>query len=77
MNLPMSPRALVLVLVSCALALTSTPAHAVGTRQFVLDSLETLEGGDVAGVSIASDGRVLAGWTLGATPVPDASSVWC
>ena len=74
-----NPRGLILPLVLCALAmtLTSTPARAVGTRQFVLDSLETLEGGDVAGVSIASDGKVLAGWTLNATPVPDASSVWC
>lgn len=57
--------------------LPAAPAQAVGTRQFKLDTLKALEGGDLTGVSIASDGTVRAGWNLGNIPVPDATSVWC
>jgi hypothetical protein len=45
-------------------------AHAVGTRTFELDSLEQLSGGDLAGVSVGSDGIVRAGWTLGNVALP-------
>jgi hypothetical protein len=51
-------------------------AHAVGTRRFVLDSLKTLEGGDLTGVAIASDGTVRAGFSLANVAIPDATSVW-
>lgn len=51
-------------------------AHAVGTRNFVLDSYKSFDGGDLEGVAIASDGSVRASWTLGAAPIADASSVW-
>ncbi|HLM71964.1 MAG TPA: hypothetical protein VK459_04725, partial [Polyangiaceae bacterium] len=53
-----------------------SPASAVGTRTFVLDSLADLKGGDLTGVSVDSNGNVTAGLTLGATPLPDATSVW-
>lgn len=51
-------------------------ARAVGTRTFVLDTLEKLSGGDLNGVAVGSDGTVRAGWTLGAIPVPDASATF-
>jgi len=70
------PKSLLLPLLVCTALLPSAPARAVGTRDFVLDTLESLEGGDLTGTSVASDGTVRAGWTLGSTPVPDASSVW-
>ena len=44
-------------------------AHAVGTRQFVLDSIERLSGGDLKGVAVGSDGIVRAGMTLGSAPL--------
>ena len=64
------------VVSTAVLTLWAADAAAVGTRSFVLDSLDSFEGGDLAGVSIASDGSVRAGWTLGAAPIADASSVW-
>src|ERR1700678_1895440 len=45
-------------------------ARAVGTRTFELDSLDKLSGGDLAGVSVGSDGVVRAGMTLGAVALP-------
>jgi hypothetical protein len=51
-------------------------AAAVGTRTFVLDTLEKMSGGDLKGVSIAGDGAVRAGFTLGSAPVPDATTVF-
>ncbi len=55
-----------LVTVSLALAVLPTrEAGAVGTRRFVLDNLDRLSGGDLKGVSVASDGTVRAGLTLG------------
>ncbi|MBK8217887.1 MAG: hypothetical protein IPK71_29515 [Myxococcales bacterium] len=45
------------------------PAHAVGTRTFVLDSIERLSGGDLKGVAVGSDGVVRAGLTLGNAPL--------
>ncbi|MFO0742617.1 MAG: hypothetical protein U0270_42480 [Labilithrix sp.] len=51
-------------------------AEAVGTRTFVLDTLDKMQGGDMKGVSVGSDGNVRAGFTLGSTPVPDAAAVF-
>lgn len=76
MSLHSVPKILLASLAACAIAAAALPAHAVGTRQFVLDTLESLQGGDLTGTSVSSDGTVRAGWTLGATPVPDATSVW-
>lgn len=59
-----------------ALATFSGNANAVGTRTFVLDTLDELSGGDLKGVAVGSDGVVRAGLTLGNVPVPDASAVW-
>ena len=49
------------VVSTAVLTLWAADAAAVGTRSFVLDSLDSFEGGDLAGVSIASDGSVRAG----------------
>ena len=51
-------------------------AEAVGTRTFVLDTLDKMSGGDMKGVSVGSDGNVRAGFTLGNAPVPDAAAVF-
>jgi hypothetical protein len=51
-------------------------AGAVGTRTFVLDSLEKMSGGDIKGASVSSDGTVRAGLTLGSAPVADATTVF-
>jgi hypothetical protein len=59
-----------------ALFLFVHDAGAVGTRTFVLDTLEKMQGGDLKGVSIASDGTVRAGFTLGSAPVPDATTIF-
>lgn len=53
-----------------------TDAGAVGTRTFTLDTLEKLSGGDLKGVAVSSDGAVRAGFTLGNTPIPDASATF-
>jgi len=58
--------------VLAGLASLSTLAHdarAVGTRQFSLDSIEKLSGGDLKGVAVGSDGAVRAGFTLGSAPL--------
>src|SRR5690606_7831162 len=57
-------------------ALVAHDAGAVGTRTFVLDSLEKMSGGDLQGVSVSSDGTVRAGFTLGNAPIPDATTVF-
>ena len=59
-----------------AASLLGSEVLAVGTRQFVLATLESFQGGDLAGVSVASDGTVRAGRTLAKLPIADASSVW-
>lgn len=59
-----------------ALALASSDAPAVGTRSFVLSSMDELKGGDLKGVSIDSQGSVRAGLTFGSAPVTEATSVW-
>src|ERR1700756_1987383 len=51
-------------------------AGAVGTRTFVLDTLEKMSGGDLKGVSVSSDGTVRAGFTLGSAPIPDATTIF-
>lgn len=58
----------------CAFVLASTDASAVGTRTFVLDTLDKLSGGDLKGVAVSSDGAVRAGFTLGNAPIPEASA---
>ncbi|KYF62633.1 hypothetical protein BE15_43595 [Sorangium cellulosum] len=70
-----SPRAALAAAVAAA-GLVALPAHAVGTRSFELKTLEDLKDGDLTGVSVDSNGNVRAGLTLGATPLPDATSVW-
>jgi hypothetical protein len=54
----------------------ATDAGAVGTRNFVLGTLETFQGGDLTGVAVGSDGTVRAGLTLANLPIADATSVW-
>ena len=49
---------------------------AVGTRNYVLNSQSSFEGGEMEGVAIASDGTVSAGFTLANTPIEDAGNVW-
>ena len=57
-------------------ALTASPAHAVGTRTFQIDSVEDFKGGDFTGTSVDSNGNLRAGLALGSTPIADAASVW-
>src|SRR3954470_22316914 len=60
-----------------AAVVVATDAGAVGTRTFVLDTLEKMSGGDLKGVAVASDGTVHAGFTLGSAPVTgDASTIF-
>jgi hypothetical protein len=73
MRLSLTRAVLSAVLVSAPL-FVATEAHAVGTRTFVLDTLDKLSGGDLKGVAVSSDGAVRAGFTLGNAPVPDASA---
>src|SRR6478672_1406074 len=73
LSLARAVTAAALVLSSLAL---STDARAVGTRTFVLDTLEKMSGGDLKGVAVSSDGTVRAGFTLGTAPVPDATTVF-
>src|ERR1700677_5134297 len=61
---------LVAVLAAAGAVLAVRDARAVGTRTFELDSLDKLSGGDLAGVSVGSDGVVRAGMTLGAVALP-------
>ena len=56
--------------------LCARDAGAVGTRTFVLDTLDKMSGGDLKGVSVSSDGTVRAGLTLGSAPVPEATTVF-
>ena len=58
------------------LLLAATQAAAVGTRRFVLDDTSDLKGGDLKGVALDSDGHVRAGFSLGAVPATDATTVW-
>ena len=73
MRLSLARAATAVALVLSSLAL-STDARAVGTRTFVLDTLERLSGGDLKGVAVSSDGTVRAGFTLGNAPIPEASA---
>lgn len=63
-------------LATATLAVTTHEAHAVGTRTFVLDTLEKLSGGDLKGVAVSSDGAVRAGFTLGNAAIPDATATF-
>src|SRR5689334_18178540 len=51
-------------------------AYAIGTRNFELNSLDELSGGDLKGTTVDSLGRVRAGFELGALPLGDATSIW-
>ncbi|MBM4360541.1 MAG: hypothetical protein FJ096_20740, partial [Deltaproteobacteria bacterium] len=59
-----------------ALGLVGLDAHAVGARRFVLNTLDSFKGGDLAGVALGSDGTVRAGLTLGKQPLANVASVW-
>jgi hypothetical protein len=61
----------------CVCVLAAGPADAVGTREFLLDSLEELTGGDLTGTAVDSRGQVRAGLLLGSLPIADATSAWC
>jgi hypothetical protein len=65
-----------LVLGLAASAALATPALAVGTRTFELDSLDDLQGGDLSSVAIDSRGFVRPGWELGKVPLTDAQTAW-
>jgi hypothetical protein len=58
------------------LLLAAAHAAAVGTRRFVLDDTSELKGGDLKGVALDSDGHVRAGFSLGAVPATQVTSVW-
>ncbi len=58
-----------------AVALAS-PARAVGTRTFDLDTLDEFSGGDLEGVAVGSDGVVRAGLKLGDVRVPGATTIF-
>jgi hypothetical protein len=73
MRLSFARASVVFALVFASLA-SSTDAAAVGTRTFVLDTLDKLSGGDLKGVAVSSDGAVRAGFTLGNAPLADASA---
>src|SRR2546430_16570 len=64
-------RAVVLAAFIAAPLATSTHAGAVGTRTFVLDTLDKLSGGDLKGVAVSSDGADRAGTGLFAATGPD------
>jgi hypothetical protein len=66
----------VVAALAAAPLLSASDASAVGTRTFVLDTLEKLSGGDLKGVAVSSDGGVRAGFTLGNAPLPDASATF-
>src|SRR5258707_14816285 len=67
-------RFLLRVALVLASVLGATQASAVGTRTFVLDTLDKLSGGDLKGVAVSSDGAVRAGFTVGNAPIPEASA---
>lgn len=67
-------RAMLLAALASTPLLVTSEAHAVGTRTFVLDTLDKLSGGDLKGVAVSSDGAVRAGFTLGNATIPDASA---
>lgn len=71
-----SARTTLAVSLLLASVLSARDAGAVGTRTFVLDSLEKMSGGDLKGVAVSSDGTVRTGFTLGSAPVTDATSIF-
>jgi hypothetical protein len=73
MRFPFARAVLAAALVLVPIA-SSTDAAAVGTRNFVLDTLDKLSGGDLKGVAVSSDGAVRAGFTLANAPIPDAAA---
>jgi hypothetical protein len=68
--------AVVASVVLLAPLLVARDAGAVGTRTFVLDTLDKMSGGDLKGVAIGADGTVRAGFTLASAPIPDATTVF-
>lgn len=75
-NLRSLARTTLVVGLALAPLLATGDAGAVGTRTFVLDTLDKMSGGDLKGVSVSSDGTVRAGFTLGSAPIPDATTVF-
>ncbi len=73
MRLSLSPTTLAIAFIFATLGVSGS-ARAVGTRTFVLDTMDTLSGGDLKGVAVSSDGAVRAGFTLGNTPIPEATA---
>ena len=69
-------RSLLPLAAAVAVLAVAPAADAVGTRTFLLDTLDDLKGGDLTGVAVDSNGNVRAGFTLGSTPITDANSVW-
>ncbi len=68
---------LVAPLLGAALALFgAAPALAVGTRTFVLDTLDSFKGGELKGVAVGSDGTVRAGLSLANLPIIEATTAW-
>lgn len=69
-------KALFTLLTTMATFGLASHADAVGTRSFKLSDDKSFDGGDLAGVAIASDGTVRAGLQLANAPIDDATSVW-
>lgn len=69
-------KALFTLLTTMATVGLASQAQAVGTRSFKLMDDKSFDGGDLAGVAIASDGTVRAGLQLANAPIDDATSVW-
>ena len=63
-------------LLPLTLLAVAVPAGAVGTRTVELSTLDDLSGGDLAGTSVDSLGRVRAGLALGHVALSEASAVW-
>lgn len=59
-----------------AFVVIASPARAVGTRVFDLDTLDEFSGGDLDGVAVGSDGVVRAGWKLGDVAIEGATTIF-
>ncbi len=67
---------IVLVAAFATFSVLPPPAHAVGSRTIVLDSLEKLAGDEIKGASVSSDGVLRAGWSLSKLTVDGTSTVF-
>ncbi len=64
------------IFLASAVLVIASPAAAVGTRTFDLDTLDELSGGDLQGVAVGSDGIVRAGLKLGDVSVTGATTIF-